>query len=164
MTCYHGVCLIPNAPVKGIRTHTLTVARAIPTTPIAQAVVRRLNLPRGSADKVLDNTSVESDPGTMFVDITYRDSDPKRAQQIANAIGQVASQKISEVNLASPESRITATLWQPATLPTAPVSPNPLRNGLLALVASLTLTSGWAVLLSRPALTTRDSLGTPNCS
>jgi capsular polysaccharide biosynthesis protein len=156
-----GIHPLPNANSEP-QDSTLLVARAVPTTPIAQAVVKRLNLPRGSASKVVDNTSVEADPGTMFVDITYRDSDPKRAQLVANAIGQVASQKVSEVRLASPrrspENRLTAALWQPAMLPAAPVSPNPLRNGLLALVASLTLASGWTVLLSRSALTTHRSL------
>jgi capsular polysaccharide biosynthesis protein len=153
--CYHGICPIPNAPIKGFPTLTQTVARTIPTTPIAQAAVKQLNLPRGSASKVVDNTSVEQDPGTMFVDITYRDSEPKRAQQIANAIGRVASEKASEMS--PDENRLTVTLWQPAALPAAPVSPNPLRNGLLAFVASLTLISGWAVLLSKPALTSHRS-------
>ena len=131
--------------ISGLQTFTLTVARAVPTTPIAEAVVERLNLPNGSAGKVIRNMSVEQDPGTMFIDVTYTDSDPKRAQLVANAIGQVVSQKIGEVSLGA--NRITAALWQPAQLPSTPVSPNPLRNGLLAFVASLSLIStGWAVL------------------
>ena len=68
----------------------------------------------------------------MFIDVTYTDSDPKRAQQIANAIGQVVSQKIGEVSLGA--NRITATLWQPAKLPSTPVSPDPVRNCFIAFI------------------------------
>jgi capsular polysaccharide biosynthesis protein len=127
-----GIHPIPNA-TSGLQDVTLTVAKAVPTNPVARAVVERLKLPKGSAGKVLENMSVEQDPNPMFIDITYEDSDPKRAQLIANAVGQVVSQKIGEVSLGA--NRITATLWQPATLPETPVSPKPLRNAAIALVA-----------------------------
>jgi capsular polysaccharide biosynthesis protein len=83
--------------------------------------------------------SVEQDPGTMIVDVTYTDSDPKRAQLVATAIGQAVSQRIGQVHLGN--KLITATLWKPAKVPTTPVSPKPLRNGLIALVATLTLSA-----------------------
>jgi capsular polysaccharide biosynthesis protein len=134
-----GIQPIPNA-TSGLQTFTLTVAKAVPTKPIARAVVERLNLPRGSAGEVLENMSVEQDPGTMFIDVTYTDSEAKRAQLVANAIGQVVSQKIGEVSLG--KKTITATLWKPATLPRAPVSPHPLRDGFIALVATLALSVG----------------------
>jgi capsular polysaccharide biosynthesis protein len=116
-----------------------TAAKMVPTMPVAQAVVEQLNLPKGSAGKVLENMSVEHEPGEAppLIDISYEDSDPKRAQVIANAIGRVASQKLPEV---SPDKdAITATVWQPATLPSNPVSPKPLRNGLIALAIGLVL-------------------------
>jgi capsular polysaccharide biosynthesis protein len=138
-----GIQPIPNA-ISGLQTFTLTVAKAVPTKPVARAVVERLNLPRGSAEEVLGNMSVEQDPGTVFINITYEDSEAKRAQLVANAIGQVVSQKIGEVNLS--EKVITATLWKPATLPVTPVSPKPLRNGLIALVVGLTLTTLVSIL------------------
>jgi capsular polysaccharide biosynthesis protein len=134
--CHHGICPIPNA-ISDLQDVSATVAKVAPTMPVARAVVERLNLPRGSAEEVLGNVSVEQEPGTMFIDITYEDSESKRAQLVANAIGQVLSQKIGEVNLDA--NRITATLWKPATLPTEPVSPKPLRNGLITLVSSLGL-------------------------
>src|SRR5215213_2455225 len=73
------------ADVSGLQALALTVARAVPTTPVAQAVVEQLNLPNGSAGKVLKNMSVEQDPGTILINVSYKDSNPKRAQQIANA-------------------------------------------------------------------------------
>jgi capsular polysaccharide biosynthesis protein len=120
------------ADVSDLQELALTVAKAVPTTPVAEAVVERLDLPEGSAGEVLKNISAQPDPGTMFVNVSYKDSDPERAQQIANTIGQVLSEKISEVSLGA--NAITATVWEPATLPKTPVSPDPIRNGILALV------------------------------
>jgi capsular polysaccharide biosynthesis protein len=118
--------------VSGLQELALTVAKAVPTTPVAEAVVERLDLPKGSAEKVLKHTTAEPDPGTMFVNVSYRDSDPRRAQLIANTIGQALSERISEVSLGA--NAITARVWEPATLPETPVSPDPVRNGLVALV------------------------------
>jgi capsular polysaccharide biosynthesis protein len=128
---------------------TLTVAEVADTMPVAQAVVEQLNLPELSAREVLANMSAEPDPGTLFVNISYEDSDPQRAQLIANTIGQVLSEKISEV---SPDANgITATVWAPAKLPQNPVSPDPVRNMLLALAS-------WGLLLGL-LITARASLG-----
>jgi capsular polysaccharide biosynthesis protein len=121
-----------NADVSDLQELALTVAKAVPTTPVAETVVERLDLPEGSAGEVLKNISAEPDPGTMFVNVSYRDSDPERAQLIANTIGQVLSEKISEVSLGA--NAITAKVWEPANLPETPVSPDPIRNGILALV------------------------------
>jgi capsular polysaccharide biosynthesis protein len=133
------------AAVGGLQEITLTVARAVPTQPVAQAVVEQLNLPEGSAKGVRRNMSAEQDPGTMFVNVTYKDSDPKRAQLIANTIGQVVSQKISEVSLGA--NAITATVWEPATLPETPVSPDPVRNSIIGLVLGSLLGIALAFLL-----------------
>jgi len=118
--------------VAGLQDVTLTVAKAARTVPVAQAVVERLGLPEGSAREVLNNMSAEPDPGTMFVNLSYESPDPKRAQLIANAIGEVLSEKVSEVSLGA--NAITATVWAPATLPKNPVSPDPIRDCIIALV------------------------------
>jgi len=120
------------ADVTQLEGLALTVAKAVPTTPIAETVVERLDLQEASAGEVIENVSAEQDPGTMFVNVSYKDSHPKRAQLIANTIGEVLSEKISEVSLGA--NAITATVWEPATLPETPVSPDPIRNGIIALV------------------------------
>jgi capsular polysaccharide biosynthesis protein len=121
-----------DADVSGLQALTLTVAKAVPTKPVADAVAKRLDLPEGSAGVVLKNTSAEPDPGTLFIDVSYTHSDPRRAQLIANTIGQVLSEKISEESLGA--NAITAKVWAPAALPKTPVSPDPIRNGILALM------------------------------
>jgi capsular polysaccharide biosynthesis protein len=67
--------------------------------PVARAVVEQLNRPELSAREVLVNMTAEPEPGTMFVNISYTSSDPKRAQLTANAIGQVLSEEVSGVTL-----------------------------------------------------------------
>jgi capsular polysaccharide biosynthesis protein len=119
--------------VADLQELTLTVAKAVPTTPVAEAVVERLEAPpEGGAGEVLANTSAEPDPGTVFVNVSYKDSDPKRAQLIANTIGIVLSEKIPEMSLGA--NAITATVWEPATLPETPLSPDPIRNGIIGLM------------------------------
>ena len=118
--------------VTDLQELALTVAKAVPTTPIAETVVERLDLPEGSAGEVIRNVSAEPDPGTMFVNVSYKDSDPERAQLIANTIGIALSEKISEVSVGA--NAITATVWEPAALPETPVSPDPVRDVTIALV------------------------------
>ena len=87
--------------VSGLQALTLTVAKAAPTKPVADAVVKRLDLPEGSAEGVLRNISAEPNPGTIFVNISYRHSKPEEAQRIPNTIGQLLSERISEEGLGS---------------------------------------------------------------
>src|SRR5829696_8332062 len=135
------------ANVSDLQALTLTVAKAAQTMPVAQAVVEELNLPEQSATQVLQNMSVEPDPNSMFVNLSYKSSDPKKAQLIANTLGDVLSQKISEVKLSLGANSLTATVWAPATLPQTPVSPDPVRNSLLALILGALLGVGFAFLL-----------------
>lgn len=134
-----------NGDVTGLTDLTLTVAKAADTMPVAQAAVEQLNLPEQSAKEVVQHMSAEPDPGTMFVNISYKSSDPEKAQLTANAIGQVLSQKISEVSLGA--NGITATVWEPATVPQTPVSPDPVRNTVIALLLGSLLGVALAFLL-----------------
>jgi capsular polysaccharide biosynthesis protein len=131
--------------IAGLQEVALTVARAVDTEPVAQGVVEQLNQPELSAGEVLANMSVEPDPGTMFINVSYKDSDPQRAQLIANTIAEMSSQKISDVMLGA--NPIVTRIWQPATLPENPVSPNPVRNSIVALLLGGILGVGLAFLL-----------------
>ena len=131
--------------VAGLQDLTLTVSKAADTMPVAQTVVEQLNLPEQSPEEVLQNMTAEQDPGTLFVNISYTSSDPKKAQLTANAIGEVLSEKISEVSPGA--NGITATVWAPATLPQNPVNPDPVRNVVIALVLGSLLGVALAFLL-----------------
>ncbi len=58
-------------------------------------------------------------------------------------------------------SAVTAKVWEPATLPETPVSPHPLRNGLLTLVIGLVLWAGTVVALPGVAARVAGRLGEP---
>ena len=135
------------ADVSALQDLTQSVANGAETMPVAQAAVEELNLPEQSAEEILRNMSAEADPGTMFVDISYKSSDPKEAQLTADAIGQALSEKVSEDGLGA--DTITATVWAPATLPQNPVSPDPVRNAAIASVLGILLGVALALLLEQ---------------
>jgi capsular exopolysaccharide synthesis family protein len=138
-----GITQDPNYAL-GLQQLTQTMVGAVNSRPVAKAVIRQENL-RMTTEEFLGHLSVEQVPNTQWIQVTYRDVSPERAQRLANAVGDVFSKQVSEVS--SSASGITATVWERAVVPDAPVSPNPVRNGLLALVLGLVLGIGLALLL-----------------
>jgi capsular polysaccharide biosynthesis protein len=130
--------------VMGLQQLTQTVAGLIATRPVVDATVDRLGL-ETSEGQVLANLSVEQVGTTQVIEVYYEDPDPRRAQHVVNTVGEVFSDQVSEI---SPNANsITATVWEEAALPTIPVSPNPVRDGLLALILGGMLGVGLALLL-----------------
>jgi capsular polysaccharide biosynthesis protein len=127
--------------VIGLQEVTQTVATAPSTGPIVEGIAEKLNL---HPPVLPGSLSAEPIEGTTFVQIYYDDTDPNRAKVIANTAGDVLSQRIAEV---SPGSGITATVWQKATTPGAPISPNPPRNIVLGLLLGVMVGVGLAFLL-----------------
>jgi uncharacterized protein involved in exopolysaccharide biosynthesis len=127
--------LIPLAPTpERLEKVSQAMVSAIDSRPVAEETIRRLGL--GVApDELLDDLRVQPEVGTTFFRLTYADADPARARQIANTVGQAAHDYVRDGDF-------TVALWASATLPDAPVSPKPLRNGLVALVVALTLSAG----------------------
>ncbi len=130
--------------VNGLQDMTATVALAVGTRPIAEAVIEQENL-NTDPETFLANLQVNALEETQFITVNYSDSDPQRAQRVVNAVGDVFSQRIAEVNPRG--SGITATVWERADVPSEPVSPQPLRDGLIALMVSAVLGTGLAFLL-----------------
>lgn len=115
--------------VQGLQDMTATVTQAVTTRSVAEEVIKNQHLSM-TTDGFLKNVSAQEVPNTQFIEINYKSKDPRKAQQIANALGNVLSSRVSEVSTSA--SGITATVWDKAALPTTPVSPKPLRNGVLA--------------------------------
>src|SRR5215207_9682955 len=140
--------LIPNAPAgETLRALTQTMIHAIDSRPVAQEAIQRLGL-RMKPAELLDRLTVEQDAGTSFIRLTYEDTDPVKATKIVNTVGEVFSEFISERS-----STFTAPVWEKAAVPESPVSPHPLRNGLLTLVIGLVLCVGTVVV--RPGVGAR---------
>jgi capsular polysaccharide biosynthesis protein len=130
--------------VEGLQQLTHTMVEAVHSRPVAEEVIQRQGL-QMNPQNLLDNLTVEQLEDTQFLLLSYSDTDPERAQEIVNAVSDVSSNKIAEAN-ASP-SDITVMVWEYAAIPNAPISPDPVRNGLLALGLGLMLGAGLAFLL-----------------
>lgn len=166
--------------VTGLQEITRTMAQAVMSYPVAEGAVRKMGLEGEMKPQELVGTlESEQIPDTQFIRVTYRDTDPERAQRVANAIGESFSEQVAELQreTAANAARaaeaferegifggvppvVTATVWEPAQLPEAPVSPNPRTDGLLALVMGLMLGLGLAFLLE--ARSPRDAWRDPS--
>ena len=132
-----------SSEVEGLQQLTLTAVEAIESRRVAETTIEELDL-RVAPETFLEKLDVRQIPETQFVQIDYRDPDSERAQEIANAVGNVAAAQISDV---SPGAGITAEVWELAETPEVPVSPEPIQNALLALLLGLMLGVGLAFLL-----------------
>jgi capsular polysaccharide biosynthesis protein len=130
--------------LQGLQQITLTMVEAVNTRPVAQGVIQRLNLST-SPESFQKNVKVQQIGESQFIEVSYKATDPEKAQLIANSIGEVFAKEVSEVSPSA--NAITATVWEQAVVPDSPVSPNPVRNALLALVLGLMLGVGLAFLL-----------------
>jgi capsular polysaccharide biosynthesis protein len=130
--------------VEGLQTIILTMIHAIDSRPVAQEAIQRLGLEMTPAE-LLDNLSIEQVESTSFIVLTYQSSDPVEATRIVNTVGEVSSELISERSAAG--SQLTANVYEEAMVPESPVSPDPLRNGLMAAVFGVMLGIGLALLM-----------------
>jgi capsular polysaccharide biosynthesis protein len=125
---------------------TQTMIHTIDSRPVADKAIQRLGL-QMKPTELLDNLTVEQLENTQrFIVLSYQDADPVEATRIANTVGEVSSELISERSTAG--IQLTANVWEEAIVPESPVSPHPLSNGLLTLVVGWALT-GLVVLIHR---------------
>jgi capsular polysaccharide biosynthesis protein len=141
--CSRGVCLIPLAATTPL-TRLATQEVRIDGPSVAKEAIKEgqdLRMPPGY---LLNNLRVgRSEP---FIELSYTDTDPKRAKEVAFTVGRIAAERINQKDGAKlalklpPDTDLGAAVFDgpKASL----VSPKPLRNGLIALVASLALSVG----------------------
>jgi capsular polysaccharide biosynthesis protein len=132
--------------VIGLQQLTQTITELADTRTVADAVIQQHDL-KTPTDEFLETMSVEPIGETQVIEISYTDPDPRQASAIANTIGEVVSEQVSEVS--SNANSITATSVESAVVPENPVSPNLLLNGILALFVGTILGVGLAFLLEQ---------------
>jgi capsular polysaccharide biosynthesis protein len=130
--------------VQGLQQITQTMAEGVNSRPVVEPVVRQLNL-QTTPENIQQNLNVQQVGATQFIQVDYEDTNPERAQRVANAVGDAFSQQVSEVSPSA--NAVTATVWEGAKLPEEPVSPKPARNGLLALALGVMLGVALAFVL-----------------
>jgi capsular exopolysaccharide synthesis family protein len=114
---------------------------------IAARVIKRLGLPTTPA-ALSGQITATVVPDTVILEISVTDPSPEQAQLIDRSVARELSSFINELETPPGKSNapIKATVVDPANLPTAPVSPQPMRNLGLAVVLGLLLGIGLAVV------------------
>ena len=109
-----------------VSTHlTKDYARIIKSRDVAEKVVNRLGLSI-SAGAVQGKITVETEDDTRIGTIAVKDPDPIMAQQLADAIREVSSEKIKNVMKVE-----NVNVVDTASVPTSPSSPNTRNNVIL---------------------------------
>jgi capsular polysaccharide biosynthesis protein len=130
--------------VQGLQQLTQTMAAAVNTRPVAEAVVQRLDLPV-SPNSVMKNLQVEQIPETLLIQVTYTDTSPERAQQVANTVGEVFSTRVSKIS--GETNGVAATIVEPAVMPNSPANRDFVINVIIALMLGVALGAALALLL-----------------
>lgn len=126
-----------------------TYADIMTSPKVLNPVRKDLGIP---ADQPLASSiSATVPPETVLIDVAVVDRDPEHAARVANSIAHeftttVDSLQSVEEGKASP---VKVTVVRPATVPTTPVAPRPLRNMALGLLGGLLLGLGLALLRDR---------------
>ncbi len=125
-------------PHKRLTETTPAMVRLAASRSVAEKARRSLGLQAGSTDELLENLEVVEVQGTTYIDLTYRDTDRKKATQTVNTVARVAAERLSEAG----GKNLMAAVWEEAQVPPAVTEPKPLRNGLLTLVGVWALYAG----------------------
>jgi capsular polysaccharide biosynthesis protein len=136
------ICPIPLAPSASL-TRLATQEVRIDGPSVAKEAIKEgqdLRMPPGY---LLNNLRVgRSEP---FIELSYTDTDPKRAKEVAFTVGRIAAEHINQEDGAKlalklpPDTDLGAAVFDgpKASL----VSPKPVRNGLITLVGGLVLSA-----------------------
>ncbi|MEJ2887904.1 polysaccharide biosynthesis tyrosine autokinase [Actinomycetospora aeridis] len=117
---------------------------------LARDVVDRLRLPM-SPDELAAEVTASTEPETVLLTATVRDSSPTRAAEIANTLGDSFGRLVAVVEQPRDPRLppiVSAQVVEPAEVPTTPVSPRPARDLALGLMVGLALGYGAALLRS----------------
>jgi capsular polysaccharide biosynthesis protein len=140
--------------VEGLQMLTQTLTEVVRTRPVAEAVIQKLNLSM-SPESLLENLRAQQTAGTSLIEVTYMDSSPKRAEQVANTLGDEFS---SRVYAFSPQANaVAAKVWEPAVVPKSPVGPNFMLIVPVAVALGIALGAALALLLDYLDSSWRDA-------
>lgn len=108
--------------------------------PVLQETIDNLGLNMGYGT-LRSNISVVNPSDTRILNITVRDADPERAKTIVNELADVSSDYIGEQMEVVPPKVI-----EEGVVPSAPVSPDKMRNIILGALAGLVIAAGVIVV------------------
>lgn len=114
---------------------------------IAKRVVDDLKLDESPKD-LAEQISATSKLDTVILTVTVTDPSPERAKMLVDAVSDQFVSYVAELETppGKDEATIKATVVDPGTEPTSPVSPRPQRNLALGLILGLLIGVGLALL------------------
>ncbi|WP_250292336.1 polysaccharide biosynthesis tyrosine autokinase, partial [Frankia sp. CiP1_Cm_nod1] len=117
---------------------------------VAAAVVDRLHLDE-SPQRLRGRIQAQTVPETVLLRAVVTDTDPNRAQLIADTVGEVFSQAIAQIETPSPDKAplVRVSVWEKAKTPARPVSPRPVRAVAFGVLAGLLASVAAAVVRQR---------------
>ena len=113
--------------------------------PVAEEATSGLDLAMDS-EAVLENLSADQTiESGQLIELSYTDTDARRSERVVNAVGEVASERISALPISAHDIKVTVV--EGATVPGTPEDPDPLRNAILAAVLGTMLGFGLAFVM-----------------
>ncbi|MGO4342647.1 polysaccharide biosynthesis tyrosine autokinase [Pedococcus sp. 2YAF34] len=122
-------------------------ADLITTPAVLDPVIKELGLDM-SADSLGQKITASVPIETVLIDVLVTDRNPQSAANIADAVGKQFSASILDLERVSDTSPspVKVSVVRPPSVPTAPISPNPVRNIGLGVVLGIVLGLGTALL------------------
>jgi capsular exopolysaccharide synthesis family protein len=114
--------------------------------PLAERVVEKASLPF-TPTQLIDHIETRLVTDTRIIEVSVSDNDAGRAERTANTL--VETFVTEDIEDFGGGAGVEATVLEPALRPTVPVSPKPLRDGLLGAALGLALGIGAAFLIEQ---------------
>ena len=124
------------------------------TAIVLEPVIDQLGLD-DTPSELAERMTVSSPTATSVIEIAVQDGDPQQATLIANSVAASLQRAVVELTPDGPDGTglVTASVIDPAAVPTTPTSPRPATN--LALGAMVGMLLGFGQALLRSLLDTR---------